>query len=96
MPELTDDYVEWKLAFHGGGTYHGATPERLLRNLSKRQFDEEDARNIKAALAWRAWVWSEALLDVNMPDREFLIAYAETGTADLSAYSEGRDEWLTF
>lgn len=91
-----EGYLSWKLSFPGSGTYVANTPELLLRKLSKVQYDPDDRKWIKAALAWRAWVLAREVVDVNLEDEEFLIALSATGVARLEAYGEERDEWLAF
>ena len=92
----TTTYVSWRLSFPGSGVYTANDPASLLRKLSKRQFDPDDRRWIKGALAWRAWVLTGQSIDPNLADEDFLVAFSRTGVARLEAYGEERDEWLTF
>lgn len=89
-------YLSWRLSFPGSGVYTGDTPTQLLNRLSKRQFDPDDRANIKAALAWRAWVMRDVSIDPSLPDEEFLLAFGATGIATLEVYSEEKDQWLVF
>lgn len=72
----------YSLHFHRSNTYTG-TPEQILRQLSKHQWDEEGKRNVKRSLAWRAWVLTRTPVDEDADDLAFLRAFAATGLATL-------------
>ena len=91
-----EHYLMWRLSFPGSGVYTGRTPEEVLRKLSKVQYDPEDRKWIKAALAWRAWILTREIVDTDLDDEAFLVALSATGVAKLEAYEDGRDEWLAF
>ena len=89
-------YATWRMSFPGAGVYTSSTPAGVLRSLSKRQWTEEDRSNIKAALAWRAYILRDATVDPSLDDEDFLVELAHYGIVELSAYDKGRQEWLTF
>lgn len=96
MTDVSSGYAMWRMAFPGSGVYTGRDPAAVLKALSKRQWTEEDRVNIKAALAWRAYVTRDASLDPSLPDEDFLVALSSCGIIELSVYDERREEWLTF
>jgi hypothetical protein len=78
---------QWTLRFPTG-TYTGDTATQVLRRLSKTQFDPGDRQRIKRALAWRTWVAARLPLDEELPDAEFLMAFAEAGMAKLEVTTD--------
>jgi hypothetical protein len=88
-------YSRWRLTFAPtGNVYEASTPEGVLRRLSKAQFTPEAKRDIKSALAWRAWTLGYNV-DETQDDQTFLIAYAATGLATLEVKDRSRG-WLTY
>jgi hypothetical protein len=79
----------WVLTFTRESV-EGPTPADVLRRLSKMQFDPDDRRKVKRALAWRTWVLLRHPLDEDMDDGEFLMEFARAGMARLEVYPSGR------
>lgn len=77
----------WTLTFPRD-TYTGETATEVLRRLSKSQFDPEDRRRIKRALAWRTWVLTRQPLDEDADDASFLMRFAELGMATLEVETD--------
>lgn len=69
----------YSVTFTDGHTYQEDDCSILLGRMAKDQFSDEARRNIKRALAWRAWVLSRAPVDEDADDLEFLIAIANAG-----------------
>jgi hypothetical protein len=72
----------WTLTFPRQ-VFTGDTATEVLRHLSKTQFNPEDRRRIKRALAWRTWVLTRQPLDEDLDDADFLIRFAQLGMATL-------------
>ena len=77
----------WTLTFPHS-VYHGESATQVLRRLSKAQFDPDDKRRIKRALAWRAWVLTRTPLDEDLDDATFLMRFAELGMATLEVETD--------
>lgn len=77
----------WTLVFPTG-TYTGSTASQVLLRLSKTQFNPEDRRRVKRALAWRTWVLTREPLDDELPDSEFLMKFCEMGMARLEVLTD--------
>lgn len=77
----------WTLTFPRE-TFTGETATDVLRALSKTQFNPEDRRRIKRALAWRTWVLTRQPLDEELNDHDFLIRFAELGMASLEVETD--------
>jgi hypothetical protein len=81
------DMERWILTFPRE-TYTGDTATHVLKRLSKSQFDPDDRRRIKRALAWRTWVLTREPLDEDMDDADFLMRFCELGMATLEVETD--------
>lgn len=77
----------WTLTFPRD-TFTGETATQVLKRLSKTQFDPDDRRRIKRALAWRTWVLTRRPLDEDLDDATFLMRFAELGMATLEVETD--------
>lgn len=77
----------WTLTFPRE-VFTGETATEVLRHLSKTQFNPDDRRRIKRALAWRTWVLTQQPLDEDLSDADFLMRYCELGMATLEVQTD--------
>lgn len=82
---------QWTLTFPNE-QFTGASASAVLKQLSKTQFAEDDRANIKRALAWRAYVLTQEMLNEHDPDDVFLRRVCELGLAILEVESNGNVE----
>lgn len=82
---------KWVLTFPSGPV-EGDSAKQVLLRLSKMQYDPDDRRRVKRALAWRTWVLLQQPLDEELNDEEFVVRLCELGMARLEVYTNGNTE----
>jgi hypothetical protein len=69
----------WKITFPDGHSFRAPTAEAALEAWRKKSWHPWEGADWPQVLAKRAYVWSGAIVDPELPAEELLAALAEAG-----------------